>query len=115
MTPAFRVLLFVAAALMLWLVLGNIRRARLAIPDSLFWFFFAAVLVLLAIFPEIAFWASRMLGVESPVNLVYLAVLAVVLWRLFQMTLRISALNTKIEELTQQMALEEHDRRQNRQ
>jgi hypothetical protein len=110
MTFAFRVLLLAAAVLMLWLVLSNIRRAKLAISDSLFWFFFAAVFVLLALFPEIAFWASRLLGIQSPVNLVFLLIIAVLIWRLFHLTLRLSAQNAKIEDIAQRMALDANER-----
>lgn len=112
MILAFRVMLFTAAVLMLWLVLANIRRARLAISDSLFWFFFAALFVVLAIFPNIAIRAALLLGIQSPVNLVYLVIIAVLILRLFQTTLRLSALNAKLEELAQSMALDAHDREQ---
>lgn len=109
MTLYFRALLLLAALVLLLIVLRSIRRSKLVIADSLFWFFFAAVLVVLAIFPEIAFFASNLLGVQSPVNLVYLVVIGVLMWRQLRLTLRVSALDTRLEELTQQIALDEHD------
>ena len=93
MTLAFRILLLVAAAALLVMVLYSIRSARLVIAGSLFWFFFAALL----------------LGIQSPVNLVFLAVIGILVWRLLLMTVRLSSLSARLEELTQQIALDAHD------
>ncbi len=112
MTPGFRILLLAAALLMLWFVLHNIRRSKLVIADSLFWFAFSAVFLLLALFPEVSFWTAAQLGIQSPVNLVYLVIIAILVWHQFRATLRISAMNSKIEELAQQVALDNHDREQ---
>ncbi|MCI2047047.1 MAG: DUF2304 domain-containing protein [Faecalibacterium sp.] len=112
MTLGFRVLLLAAAGIMLWFVLHNIRRSKLVIADSLFWFAISAVFLLLALFPEISFWAAARLGIQSPVNLVYLVIIGILVWHQFRATLRISAMNSKIEELAQQIALDNHDREQ---
>lgn len=109
MTLAFRILLLAAAAALLVMVLYSIRSARLVIADSLFWFFFAALLVVLAIFPQTAFFAAGLLGIQSPVNLVFLAVIGILVWRLLLMTVRLSSLSARLEELTQQIALDAHD------
>jgi hypothetical protein len=112
MTRDFRIMLLLAALLLLWFVMHNIRRSKLVIAESLFWFLFSAILVVLAVFPEITFWAARLLGIESPVNLVYLVIIAVLVWRQFRTMLSVSALNSKLEEVAQQAALDRHDEEQ---
>ena len=40
MTPAFRILLILAAVLSFMFMISNIRRSRLRISDSIFWFLY---------------------------------------------------------------------------
>ena len=71
-------------------ILKRIRQAKVQIEDCIFWLFFAAFLLLLSIFPEVASWVSRLLEFESPINLVYLLIIFVLLVHQFSMTVRIS-------------------------
>ncbi|MBE6121258.1 MAG: DUF2304 domain-containing protein [Solobacterium sp.] len=105
MTPAFRILLILAAVLSFMFMISNIRRSRLRISDSIFWFLFAALLILLAVFPQIAYFFGGLLGIISTVNLVFLVIIALLLFRVFTLTLRVSELDGKIEELAQTIAL----------
>lgn len=107
MTLAFRVLLIVGAVLMFAVMMRKIRKSEVNISDSLFWFFFGASLVILAIFPEIAFFFSGLLGVESPANLLFLYVVAVLVVRGFISTAEISTLRSKLIALAQEEALED--------
>lgn len=106
MTPAFRILLILAAILSFRFMISNIRRSKLRISDSIFWFLFAALLILLAVFPQIAFFFGSLLGIISTVNLVFLVIIALLLFRVFTLTLRVSELDGKIEELAQTIALQ---------
>ncbi|MBQ6450831.1 MAG: DUF2304 domain-containing protein [Solobacterium sp.] len=110
MTLAFRLLLVAGALWALWIMIRNIRRSRLQISDSIFWTLFAFLLVLLAVFPEIAFFFSELLGIYSTVNLVYLVIIALLIFRLFRVTLQVSELDAKLKELTQKSALDDHEK-----
>lgn len=107
MTVAFRVLLVLASAWAFYFVLRNIRNQKLQINDSLFWFFFAVLLLLLALFPGITFFFARILSIESPANLLFLVMLAILIYRSFSQSIRISQLDNKIKELTQNMTIYE--------
>ncbi len=105
MTLYFRILLTLGALLILLVVLRKIRRSEVKISDSLFWFFFVIALFILALFPEIAYFFTDLLGVESPANLVFLCVIAVLLIREFISTIEISQLRSKITLIAQEEAL----------
>lgn len=107
MTFLFRALLVLAAMFSLYFVIHHLRKNQLLVKDSLFWLLFAVLMVVLAVFPQIAFWAARILGIQSPSNLVYLVVIAILLYRQFRITLRLSLLDTKLKVLTQNLALKE--------
>lgn len=109
MTVAFRILLVVGALLIFLAMMRKIRKSEVKISDSLFWFLFVVTLIVLAIFPEVAFFFSGLLGIESTANLVFLYVIAVLLVRGFISTAEISQLRSKVTALAQESALDEVD------
>lgn len=109
MNISYRALLAVGALLILVAMIRKIRRSEVRISDSLFWFFFVLTLILLAVFPEIAFVCADVLGIESPANLVFLYVIAVLLIREFMTTAELSRLRSKLTALAQEEALAEVD------
>ena len=111
MTLTFRILLVLASAWAFYYVLRNIRDQKLQINDSLFWFFFAVLLLLLAIFPGITFFFADILHIESPANLLFLVMFAILIYRSFHQSIKISQLDNKIKELTQNMTI--YEKREN--
>lgn len=107
MTLAFRLLLILGALVIFVAMMRKIRKSEVKISDSVFWLLFVASLVVLAIFPEISFFFSNLLGIESPANLMFLYVIAVLLVREFVSTAEISRLRSKLTTLTQELALDE--------
>ena len=63
--------------------------------------------MLLAVFPQIAWACSRVLGIESASNFVFLYVIAVLIIREFSMTVEMSKLRARISLLVQEAALSE--------
>ncbi|WP_172136550.1 DUF2304 domain-containing protein [Adlercreutzia sp. ZJ473] len=109
MTPPFAILLIIGAVGIFALALKKIRRSEIAVADSVFWFFFALSLVILAVFPRLAFVIADVLGFQSVVNFVFLYVIAVLLVKMFYMTAEIARLRAKQAELIQEKALTDLD------
>ena len=107
MTVPYRILLALAALVILLAMLRKIRKSEMRISDSLFWLFFIITLIVLALFPEIAFFFSGLLGIESPANLVFLYVIALLLIREFASTVELSRLRGKVITLAQEEALKD--------
>lgn len=105
MSDTIRIVLVIGAVIGFAFFMINIRKSKLVIGDGIFWFVFAAVVLILGLFPEIAFAISRALGVAQAANLVYLFIIAMLLFRIFQMDIKISQLNTKLQKLTQDTAI----------
>ena len=104
---SLRLLLVLGSLLTLVFVLGRIRRAKIQIEDSIFWFVFSGFLLLLSIFPELAYWAANTLGMQAPINVVYLAIIFLLILKVFFMSLRISQMDSKMNNLAQKVALNE--------
>lgn len=101
-----RVFLIVAALLALIFVLYKIRKSQIRTADGIFWFFLVLCLVMLAVFPNIAFWCSALLGIESPANFVFLVIVAILLIKEFAASVEVAKLKVKLSQLAQDKALE---------
>ena len=89
------------------IIVKRIRNAKVQIEYSLFWIVFAAGLLLLAVFPELAGFAAQILGIQSPANFIFLFVIFVLLLHQFFNSIKISQLENKLKELTQELAVRE--------
>ena len=88
-------------------ILRRVRQAKVQIEDTIFWLLFSAALLILAIFPGIAYWAANLLGFMSPINFVYVVIIFLLLAKQFFMSIRLSQLDSKVRILTEQVALNE--------
>ena len=111
MTLQLRIVLLATSILILLYILLKIRRSVLNIPDSIFWIVFAVLLLIFSIFPKIAYFFAGLLGIESPLNFLILIFIALILLKLFLITIRQSDLDEKMKKLAQQIAFDEFERR----
>ena len=82
-----RLMLILVSVWLLFHVLRCVRKAKVQIDDMIFWLFFSVALIVLAAVPQIAHWAANLIGVISPVNLIYLVIIFVLLLKIFSMSL----------------------------
>lgn len=108
MTVIFRMVLIVVSFGTMGYMLRKIHQAKMQIEESLFWFLFSVLLMVLSIFPQIATWATRLLGMMSTSNFIFLFIIFVLLVRMFYMTLKISQLDDRLKNFAQKMAIEEN-------
>ncbi len=113
MSLAIRILLIIISVGTLAFVISRVRKSRIRIEDSIFWVCLSVLLIIISIFPQIVFFFTDLLGIQSPINLVFLFFIFVLLIQCFTMSVRISQSDTKIKELTQQLAIEKFERHQN--
>lgn len=113
MSAEFRIILVACSILTVAYVLFRIHKNQLKIQDSIFWIIFSAVILILAFFPQPMMVLSHLMGIMSPVNLVFLVFIFVSYIKLFAMTSKLSMLENKVKVLTYQMAIRETEQ-QNR-
>ena len=113
MTLPLRITLFAASLLTFGYMTVKIRDSKMRLEDSLFWFCFSALLLLASIFPQVFFWLSNLVGTMAPSNFVFLFFIFILLIVCFRLSVRLSQLDTKLRELTQQLAIEKLERHQN--
>ncbi|HFI0399578.1 TPA: DUF2304 domain-containing protein [Streptococcus suis] len=105
MALQFQILLIATAVLTTYFILMSIRKSRIQIEDSIFWFFFSGVLLLFAFLPDLISWFSDVIGIESPANFVFLAIIFLLILNQYRMTLKLAKLEIKMKELVQFIAI----------
>ena len=98
-----RVCLILGSFITAGYILRRVRHAKVQIEDTIFWLMFSAALLILAIFPGIAYWAANL----SPINFVYIVIIFLLLAKQFFMSIKLSQLDSKVRILTEQVALNE--------
>ncbi|MBQ6455122.1 MAG: DUF2304 domain-containing protein [Eggerthellaceae bacterium] len=105
MNLTLTIVLVIGALIVFLGIVWKIRKAELSIASSVFWFLFTISLLLLAFFPQIAYFFSHLFNIESPSNFVFLYVIAVLLVRSFMDTIQITKLHEKHNDIVQEQAL----------
>lgn len=113
MTPELRILLFAVSLVTLIFILRKVRSSKVKLEDSIFWFCLTVLILIFSIFPDVFYWISGLAGTDAPVHFVFLFFIFVLLIQSFNMSMRISQADTRIKELTQQLAVEKFERYRN--
>lgn len=109
-----RLILIVASLITTLYILRRIRHAKLQIEYAIFWLLFAGMLLIISIFPNLMIQLTRAVGMQSPINCVFLVVIFTLMIKLFMQTIEHSQLEDKLKQLTQRLAIEEKLREEER-
>ena len=90
-------LLVAGAALTLAFVILKVRKSEIKTSDTVFWFLFVACLL------------ADVFDVQSPANLVFLVIVAILLIKEFTASVEIAKLRSKVTYLVQEIALMENE------
>lgn len=107
MSVAFRFILIVASLMTTLYMMKKIRQSKLQIEYAIFWIVFSMLLLLISVFPIIITIATNLMGMQAPVNLVFLVVIFALLIKSFMQTIEHSQLENKLSNLAQKIAIDE--------
>ncbi len=105
MTITLRIFFILVSIVSMISMIRKIRKSKMQIEYTIFWIIVAGLLIIIAIFPQIAMFFSELLGFQTPANFVFAFTIFILFIKVFMMTVEISTLEAKIKELTQKMAL----------
>lgn len=109
MTLTLRIILIAFSVLTFFFVVARLRKTQFFVSDTLFWLFFALLLLVLGIFPQIAAFFSKLIGIESPSNFVFVSIIFLLIVKLFLMSVKLSVLENKVTRIAQRHALYTHE------
>ncbi|QGX44972.1 DUF2304 domain-containing protein [Streptococcus equinus] len=99
--------LFISIVIILFVVYSFhlIKKDKLSIRYSLSWYILSVILLVAVWFPNLLVILAKILGIYSPINLVFFVGFCLSLWILFSLTRVVSIQTSKIKSLAQQIAL----------
>ena len=104
MNIGLRAWLVVAALVVFALILFTITKKKLNIKYSIVWLLWSILTLILAIFPEIFYQFAHFMGIEMPVNAVFLIMIALLYALVFFVYSTISKHNEELIQLTYEIA-----------
>lgn len=110
MSIILRIMLIVCSFFSFFLCVKKIKRSQLKVANSVTWMLGSILLILMSIFSDLIGWLSEKLGFVSPVNFVFLIMIAFLLIQTFVDNIHITELNEKIKDLNHYIALENHQK-----
>lgn len=108
MTWTLRVILILVSLLVSIYVVIKIQKSQIKIEDSLYWIFFSALLLMFSFFPKMAYTLSDWLGIETPVNFVFLLIIFLLVLKVFSLSIKNSILEYKVSILAEEGAIWHH-------
>lgn len=104
MSSSLRLGLLIASLSVFIVIILAVVRRRLNIKYSIVWLLWALLSLLMAIFPESFYGLSDLLGIQMPVNTVFLIMTALLYALTFYVYIMISKHNEEIIKLTYEIA-----------
>jgi hypothetical protein len=105
MTLSLRIFFIAGIVIFISIILLLLRKKNLNLKYTLLWLFSALVLLVVSIQPNIVYLISKIIGIEAPVNTVFVIGSIFTLLLILSLTVIVSHLNNRIRKLTQEIAL----------
>ncbi len=106
MNRGLTITLIVACVITAIFVLRKIKKSQFKIGDTLYWLFFCLFLLVMSIFPKAVFWVSNLIGFEAPSNFIFVAIIFLLLVKIFLLDARVSKNEEKLTKLSQKYAID---------
>lgn len=105
MSIALRIILIIGALFTFLYILRRVKKCDMSVSDTVFWILFSFVLIIIAIFPQLAYLLSGWLGFAAPINFVFILIIAVLVFKVFSMSTEISRLKKRMALLVEEISL----------
>lgn len=104
MSSSLRIGLLIASVIALLFVIFNVVKKKLNIKYSIVWILWALLTLVMAAFPRTFYGLSKLLGIELPVNAVFLIMITLLYGLTFYSYIMISKHNDEIIKLTYEVS-----------
>ncbi|MBO4468147.1 MAG: DUF2304 domain-containing protein [Clostridia bacterium] len=105
-----QIVLLAVSLITVAILLLKIKKSQFLIGDSIFWLLLSLVLAIVAIFPKVPSYFSKLLGFESPSNFIFVVFIFLLLVKIFSLNLQLTKLETKLQKLVSKIALDSKDK-----
>ncbi|QTH42330.1 DUF2304 domain-containing protein [Cohnella sp. LGH] len=86
-------------------IVNLIRKYKLELKYSLLWILLSLSILIIGLFPDITITLSDLLGIEMPVNTIFLIAHACSIAIVFSLTIALSRLSMKMKDVVQEVGI----------
>ena len=109
MTIKLRILVLIAMALFILYIFRSVRKKKINYRFGILWLVIAVAVGAMAALPDFLTWVSQLLGIAAPVNMLFFLGFVLVVGIILELSATVSRLNDEVRDLTQRLAMYEHD------
>ena len=95
MSLTLQILLIIFTVLFFIILVKNVKKGKLRTDYALAWILCSIALIILSVFPQIAFFVARLIGVISTANIVFAAIIFMLIILVFDLFNKVSLLDEK--------------------
>lgn len=110
MTFRLQIVIAVIILLGLSIVVNMVRRKQIELKYALAWLGAGLLVLVFDGFPQLMDWLAGMLGIASPVNMLFFLGFCFALVIIFVLTIMVSRMSVRLKRLAQEIALYEHEK-----
>lgn len=101
-----RLFLIVGSLVFFIILISILKKSKISIDMATLWIVFALGMIVIAVFPEVVYFFTSLIGIESPTNAVYLVVIFVMLILIFYLFMKTSVLENKLNKMIENFAID---------
>lgn len=105
MNIRIQIIIVIGTLITLAMLLNMIRQKKLELRYAFSWIIVGLGVVILACFPNLLAWLAKIVGIASPVNMLFFFGFVFSLAIILTLTLSLSRMSIKMKRLTQEIAL----------
>lgn len=109
MSQRLQIFLLVFLVIVMIILIFELRKKRIDIKYSLPWLLLDVVLIVFAIFPDSLVFFSQILGIATPINMLFMLGFVLEMVIIYTLTVAISKLSDNVRQLSQKIALNSHE------
>lgn len=105
MSLTLQIILIVATILSFIVLVKNVKKGKLRTDYALGWILCSLAIIIIAIFPQIAYFFANLIGVISTANMVFAAIIFMLIILVYILFNKVSMLEEKQKNLIQELAI----------
>lgn len=105
MNIRIQIIIVAGMLVVLAFLLNMIRQKKLELRYAFSWIVVGISIMILACFPELVSWIAKVMGIASPVNMLFFFGFVFSLTIILTLTLAMSRMSIRVKRLTQEVAL----------
>ncbi|GFI41086.1 hypothetical protein IMSAGC017_01126 [Thomasclavelia cocleata] len=109
MTLTLQLILIILSVFLFLILIKSVKKGKLRSDYALVWLLSSIALIIVAVFPQIAYFAAGFIGVISTANMVFAFIIFLLIIVVYTLFVRVSSLEEKQKNLIQHIAILEKE------